>query len=85
MNFDEWWSKIGSGIRPLPGEDQEEHAKRVARSAWYSYCLPERLSRDQAEPLCELEGLCKETGECYGDCDCSEGVQETWRELRNRL
>ena len=32
--FDEWWHKIGSGIIPLPNEDQEEHAKRVALAAW---------------------------------------------------
>ena len=43
--------------------------------------LPERLSRDQAEPICSL--LCK--GECFGDCDCSEPVQNAWTELRERL
>jgi len=28
--FEEWWYEIGSGIAPKPGEDQEEHARRVA-------------------------------------------------------
>ena len=32
--FDEWWNRIGSKIRPLEREDQEEHAGRVSRLAW---------------------------------------------------
>ena len=33
-SFQQWWEDVGSGIRPLPGNDAEEHAKTVARSAW---------------------------------------------------
>lgn len=34
MEFLEWWNLIGSGIRPLPGEDMEEHSKFIAFMAW---------------------------------------------------
>ena len=43
--------------------------------------LPERLSRDQAEPLCEL--TCVQP--CCGDCDCNTEVQAAWAVLRERL
>ena len=43
--------------------------------------LPDRLSRDQAEPLCEL--TCVQP--CCGDCDCNTEVQEAWAVLRERL
>lgn len=32
--FDKWWADEGSGMIPDPGEDFEEHAKRIARIAW---------------------------------------------------
>ncbi len=32
--FEHWWYVLGSGYRPMPDEDQEEHAHRVARLAW---------------------------------------------------
>ena len=32
--FERWWSEEGSGMYPLPNEDQEEHARRVSRIAW---------------------------------------------------
>lgn len=35
MTFDEWWHEIGSGIYPLPNDDYETHARRVALAAWY--------------------------------------------------
>ena len=37
FNHDEfgyWWFEYGSGLFPLEGEDQEEHAYRVATAAW---------------------------------------------------
>ena len=34
MTFDDWWKNIGSGITPLPSNDIEEHAKRIAEFAW---------------------------------------------------
>ena len=44
--------------------------------------LPERLSSDQAEPICEL--LCQGKW-CYGDCDCNSRAQQVWAVLRERL
>ena len=35
MNFDDWWHETGSGIKPLEGDDMEEHAKRVAKASWF--------------------------------------------------
>jgi hypothetical protein len=32
--FGYWWFEYGSGLRPVEGEDQEEHAYRVATAAW---------------------------------------------------
>ena len=32
--FGYWWFEYGSGLHPLEGEDQEEHAYRVATAAW---------------------------------------------------
>lgn len=34
MQFEQWWYNIGSGITPRPEEDQETHARRVAKAAW---------------------------------------------------
>lgn len=34
--FDRWWANEGSGLPPLPGEDHEEHTKRIARMAWHN-------------------------------------------------
>lgn len=39
VRFDKWWSNHGSAIRPATDEDQEEHAKRVAASAWIAAVL----------------------------------------------
>jgi len=33
-SFEQWWEDVGSGIRPHTGDDAEEHAKAVSRSAW---------------------------------------------------
>ena len=35
MKFDDWWHETGSGIKPLEGDDMEEHAKRVAKASWF--------------------------------------------------
>lgn len=32
--FGYWWFEYGSGLHPLKGEDQEQHAYRVATEAW---------------------------------------------------
>lgn len=34
LEFQKWWNEVGSGIYPLRHEDQEEHAMRVAYSAY---------------------------------------------------
>lgn len=33
-DFNTWWEREGSGMIPNPGEDFEEHAKRIAQIAW---------------------------------------------------
>jgi len=35
QRFLRWWWDVGSGIAPVPGEDREAHAQRVARAAWH--------------------------------------------------
>lgn len=84
MSFDRWWWAVGSGIRPAPDDDAEEHAWRIAKAAWEAR-LPERLDREQAAPLCILEGMCERLGECHDDCDCNPEVQMAWRELRELI
>lgn len=32
--FDTWWEREGSSLKPAAGEDAEEHTKRVAAIAW---------------------------------------------------
>lgn len=34
LAFDAWWREEGSALAPLPGEDQEQHARRIAEIAW---------------------------------------------------
>jgi len=31
-DFEEWWYGCGSGLAPMPGEDSEDHAKRVCET-----------------------------------------------------
>lgn len=33
-NFDAWWDKEGSALRPLPEEDGKEYSKRITNLAW---------------------------------------------------
>jgi hypothetical protein len=33
-NFDVWWDKEGSTLRPLPEETAAEHSKRITNLAW---------------------------------------------------
>lgn len=40
--FEIWWRNEGSAMRPLPGEDSEEHARRVAAIAWSNGAYVER-------------------------------------------
>lgn len=34
LSFELWWCDVGSEMAPAPGEDSEEHMRRVARAAW---------------------------------------------------
>ncbi len=54
-------------------------ASRLRELGWVK--LPERLSRDQAEPICSL--TCVQP--CDMDCDCNPEVQAAWAVLRERL
>jgi hypothetical protein len=33
-DFDIWWFREGSGLRPFPNEDAEEHSHRISKIAW---------------------------------------------------
>ena len=45
QDFALWWHEEGSAMRPLPGEDQEQHVLRVSQIAWSNgaYCDDKRL------------------------------------------
>ncbi|MBT3042246.1 MAG: hypothetical protein KME67_05230 [Candidatus Thiodiazotropha sp. (ex Codakia orbicularis)] len=36
--FDQWWHESGSGLTPSPDQDQESHARAVAKQYWNA-CL----------------------------------------------
>jgi hypothetical protein len=40
--FEDWWHNIGSAIRPLPGQDHEEHGRRIAQITWETATLHAR-------------------------------------------
>jgi hypothetical protein len=54
--FQRWWFSEGSGMRPLNGEDQEEHAHRVSQAAWHNGAYVERYGRPAIEPVHGVEG-----------------------------
>ena len=33
-NFEAWWDKEGTSLRPLPEETAAEHLKRITNTAW---------------------------------------------------
>lgn len=33
-DFEDWWNLVGSGITPMPNEDTEDFAKRIALRAF---------------------------------------------------
>lgn len=49
--FDHWWLNEGSGMPPLPGEDHEEHTRRIARIAWHNgdYVMRPQQQQQQEE------------------------------------
>jgi len=48
-DFETWWHLEGS-TPPLPGEDGEEHCKRMCQIAWSNGAFKER---DECAKLCE--------------------------------
>ena len=46
LDFKEWWDNIGSGLTPLPSEDQEQHAKRVAYIS-YAACIQNQPKQEK--------------------------------------
>jgi len=48
--FQRWWFNEGSGMRPLNGEDQEEHAHRVSQIAWSNGACVARWRVAMTEP-----------------------------------
>ncbi|MEW8120049.1 MAG: hypothetical protein AB2792_23050 [Candidatus Thiodiazotropha sp.] len=38
QEFDQWWHESGSGLTPSRDQDQESHAKAVAKQSWNA-CL----------------------------------------------
>lgn len=54
--FQNWWRDEGSAMRPNPGEDAEEHAKRVAQIAWANGAyVSEGQSATANQRIAELE------------------------------
>jgi hypothetical protein len=49
--FQRWWFDEGSGMRPLDGEDSEEHARRVSQIAWHNGAYCARWGRPAIEPV----------------------------------
>jgi len=46
--FEKWWSEEGSAMRPMPTEDVEEFAKRIAMTAWSNGAY---IFANQPEPV----------------------------------
>jgi hypothetical protein len=40
-----WWNEEGSAMRPLPGHDYEEHARRISEIAWANGAYVARWGR----------------------------------------
>jgi hypothetical protein len=40
--FEDWWYNYGSAILPLPGQDHEEHGRRIAQITWETATLHAR-------------------------------------------
>jgi hypothetical protein len=66
QKFAVWWHEEGSAMRPLPGEDAEEHVLRVSQIAWTNgaYCDDRRL-RDTINDMM--------------NCTDDDWIQISWR------
>lgn len=80
MKFEEWWYNTGSGIGVKPGDDYEEHAKRVAEVAWEA-AQPARQTRtDKSEDhVKQAAALCRAHIDEWADKMRAEG-QPGWSE-----
>jgi hypothetical protein len=45
----EWWYEKGSGMRPLPFDDQEEHAARIVRAAAHLRNYRNAMPKDERQ------------------------------------
>jgi hypothetical protein len=52
-----WWYNEGSGFLPLPGQDHEEHAKRISEIAWSNGAYVARWGHPAIEPVAVSERL----------------------------
>jgi hypothetical protein len=62
-SFEKWWSEEGSAMRPMPTEDVEEFAKRIAEIAW-----SKRAYKSAAQPQQEPFGYFRADAFCWTDC-----------------
>jgi len=65
-NFEQWWSEEGSAMRPMPAEDVEEFAKRIAMTAWSNGAyIFAKQPEQKAKRWCMKANGCKtECGNC---------------------
>jgi len=64
-SFDRWWDEEGSGMRPMPTEDVEQFAKRIAMIAWSNGAY-----KAVAQPKQEPFGYFR--ADAFGWTDCAE-------------
>jgi hypothetical protein len=49
--FDVWWRNVGSGMRPNPHDDYEQHARRVAEAAWEASSEYHSQAETSSDPM----------------------------------
>jgi len=64
IEFNNWWHEVGSGITPLPHQDKEDHAKRVAFMS-YCACLENNKLKEVAQEVTRL--IAKHSYQNYND------------------
>jgi hypothetical protein len=87
-NYESWWHHEGSGMTPLPGEDQKEHVHRIARIAWLNgacvqkYRYPVKTSLRIEEEMEKMPARWRnrwcnsQTCACMGCANISGGLRE---------
>lgn len=84
IQFQKWWHDIGSGIVPLPDDDYETHAKRVAMMAYCagSHQADSKIARikELREALADLiDTACRCDGWEFFPSDAIESAQAALR------